>query len=94
MQTNADQLAAEMPFGARQYLAHTSSAQRRHREYLGSDHWKAFAAEIRSIRRWKCEVRRSHGWIVHHRHYNTWGHERPEDVMLVCDRCHRDIHRR
>jgi hypothetical protein len=28
---------------------------------------------------------------LHHRHYRTWGRERPEDVMLVCDPCHRVI---
>src|SRR5262245_51079443 len=31
------------------------------------------------------------GEQLHHRHYETWGRERPCDVMLVCDRCHRAI---
>lgn len=24
----------------------------------------------------------------HHRHYDNWGHERPEDVVILCNRCH------
>jgi hypothetical protein len=36
-----------------------------------------------------CLIR--HGVQLHHRHYETWLTERPEDVMLVCDACHRLI---
>lgn len=25
---------------------------------------------------------------LHHRHYNTWGNERPEDVVMLCVSCH------
>lgn len=27
----------------------------------------------------------------HHRHYNNWGHEHLEDVVILCVRCH-DLH--
>ena len=29
---------------------------------------------------------------VHHRHYDTIGAERPEDVRLLCSKCHADLH--
>jgi hypothetical protein len=45
------QLAAEMPFGAWQYMIYTSPTQRRHREYPGSDHWKAFARRAAALKR-------------------------------------------
>lgn len=37
-----------------------------------------------------CEWRR--GEQLHHRHYRNWLQELPEDVMWVCDLCHRIIH--
>lgn len=30
------------------------------------------------------------GLELHHKHYDTLGHERPWDVELLCKRCHRE----
>ena len=29
-----------------------------------------------------------HSLECHRRHYDNWGQERPEDVVILCDRCH------
>lgn len=36
---------------------------------------------------WK-SAKDGHSLECHHRHYDNWGHERPEDVVILCDRCH------
>lgn len=33
-------------------------------------------------------------FVVHHRHYRTFGAEKPEDVCLLCKSCHEGIHER
>jgi len=33
------------------------------------------------------------GWNVHHWHYKTIGKERRCDVSLLCEECHKDVHR-
>lgn len=33
-------------------------------------------------------------FVTHHRHYRTFGNERPEDVVVLCRPCHKDIHTR
>jgi len=33
-------------------------------------------------------------FVVHHRHYRTFGNESPEDVCLLCLPCHTEIHDR
>jgi hypothetical protein len=56
-------------------------------------HWWRLKDEVKYRCRGLCEyclVR--DGYDLHHRHYRTWGHERPEDVMLVCGLCHCLIH--
>lgn len=29
-----------------------------------------------------------YGLQLHHRHYENWGHEKPEDVVILCTLCH------
>ena len=36
---------------------------------------------------WK-SAKDGHSIECHHRHYDNWGRERPEDVVILCDRCH------
>lgn len=34
----------------------------------------------------------THKLIVHHKHYRTFGHEQPEDLMTLCGPCHNNVH--
>ena len=36
---------------------------------------------------WK-SAKDGHSLECHHRHYDNWGRERPEDVVILCNRCH------
>lgn len=33
-----------------------------------------------------------YGLQLHHLHYNSLGNERQDDLILVCMKCHQDIH--
>lgn len=62
---------------------------KQYREYLGSLQWhaKREAALLRSGRRCQsCGTLRD--LEVHHKHYETFGHEKPEDLEVLCIRCH------
>jgi hypothetical protein len=56
-------------------------------------HWWQLKDAVKYRCRRLCEYcLMRNGYALHHRHYRTWGRERPEDVMLVCGLCHRLIH--
>ena len=61
--------------------------------YLNSIAWRQ--TRITYLRRtgWKCEkcfVRGSR--IVHHLSYDRLYHEQPEDLIALCDECHKKMH--
>lgn len=62
-------------------------------EYLKSADWKerSEAAKERAGR--KCQVCGSASFIeTHHNTYDRIGNERPEDLVVLCDRCHSLFH--
>jgi len=88
------------------HLARLEVEERKHlnrlkAEYDGSDrpdddslydeHWKQLSKQLRA-ERGCCEVCGSEAEETHHRHYRTFGNERPEDVVVLCHRCHCYIH--
>lgn len=66
------------------------------RRYLRSRAWKEKRLEAIRRANWRCEVcgRRSfdeRDYQVHHRTYERFGDELPEDLMAMCHRCHRRV---
>ncbi len=64
-----------------------------YRAYIGSLEWKrkADAAKKRAGDRCQvCNRGKSEGVRLeaHHRTYERLGHEKPEDITVLCDRCH------
>lgn len=62
---------------------------KQYREYLASLQWhaKREAALLRSGH--KCQSCGAHKDLeVHHKHYETLGNEQPEDLVVLCIRCH------
>ena len=42
-----------------------------------------------------CKLGKKHRPVVHHRHYRTLGFEKPvDDIVLLCLKCHADLHTR
>jgi hypothetical protein len=64
-------------------------------DYLRSAHWRrvrlCYWASGREI---ECAVCGDDERIeLHHYHYRSLGHERPSDLLALCHRHHRDVHR-
>ena len=63
--------------------------------YLQSEHWKSFRKEQLKTRGYRCQqCGRKYNLRVHHKIYERLGHELPEDVLVVCNKCHAKIHRK
>lgn len=69
--------------------------------------WSKFSKELLAPRETVCEICGVHKWMfqprkkvwksnrifqIHHRHYNTVGHETREDVQILCFSCHQYSH--
>lgn len=62
--------------------------------YLQTPEWQARRAEALERARHRCQVCNSGGLLdVHHRTYERRGEERPEDLTVLCRRCHYLFHR-
>lgn len=63
-------------------------------EYLSTEHWNRFRTSVIKNRK-KCECCGSEKEImnVHHISYNSLGKEKPKDVALLCEDCHKYIHK-
>ena len=68
---------------------------REYREYLDSPAWWAARGRAFAALGHACQGCGRQGRLeVHHKHYRTLGHERPEDLMVLCKFCHEKMHRR
>ena len=62
-------------------------------DYLRTDHWKAL--RLRKLRStdYRCQACNVAGTMhVHHRTYKRRGHERLEDLTVLCSACHQLFH--
>jgi len=58
-------------------------------DHLNSPYWKGICKQASARAHGLCErCRKRPARDTHHRHYNTFGHERLEDVLAVCRECH------
>ena len=61
-------------------------------KYLQSPEWAAIRVDIFFLTGGKCEKCGREGKQVHHKTYKNVGHEEPEDLILLCGRCHEIEH--
>ncbi len=66
--------------------------EQKYGEYINSSEWKKKSkALIESVG--KCQKCGVHKYVrklsVHHLNYDNFGHERPEDLVVLCDKCHK-----
>lgn len=58
-------------------------------EYLESDHWKDLRRAVLRRAKNKCQMCGSKYRLdVHHNSYANLGHEHPDDLIVLCRRCH------
>lgn len=75
--------------------SHARRRRREYNEYIQSPEWAARrrAAIVRALGR--CQVCYSkHRLNAHHRTYERFRNEAPEDLTVLCDDCHRLFHAR
>lgn len=64
-----------------------------YQNYLQSVVWYDFRGKIFNERGFKCELCKSSKNIqLHHLTYERLGNEQPEDVMVLCQKCHEKAH--
>jgi len=62
-------------------------------EYLKSEWWKARRAKALAEGGNKCRICAGvKGLEIHHNSYERLGHERPEDLVVLCRHCHQLFH--
>ena len=75
-----------------------SNHHRTYLQYLDSPEWRTIRRAAMRRAQFRCErenpggLRHEGALEVHHRHYLTFGHERLEDVEVLCPDCHRSEH--
>jgi hypothetical protein len=59
-------------------------------EYIASPAWKRKANAAKKRAGYRCQVCNEGGVTLdaHHRTYERLGHERPEDITVLCRSCH------
>jgi 5-methylcytosine-specific restriction endonuclease McrA len=62
-------------------------------EYLTTTGWRVRALAAKERAGWRCEHCGSDGPLeVHHWTYARIGHERADDLIVLCDECHDGVH--
>lgn len=63
--------------------------------YLKSEAWRELRAKVIADRGFRCESCGNYGQVqAHHLTYERVGHERIEDLKVLCKPCHEASHRR
>lgn len=63
-------------------------------EYLSTKFWKDLAKQVRERDDFTCAICKRRGWEVHHKWYPPRGTEKLDDLITLCDSCHRKLHNR
>jgi 5-methylcytosine-specific restriction endonuclease McrA len=63
-------------------------------EYWRTEEWAKIKADLITIHGEACCHcgRKTKSLAVHHLNYKNFGSEEPDDLILVCNRCHADLH--
>ena len=61
-------------------------------EYLKSEEWREKRKEILEDRNNECEECGEKATQVHHLNYDNIGEEEDDDVLVLCNECHKEIH--
>jgi hypothetical protein len=61
---------------------------KKYRDYLNSIDWYLIRVEVKKRASGRCERCSATGVEVHHRTYERLGHERLDDLELLCKPCH------
>lgn len=58
-------------------------------DYIQSDAWHKKAEDAKRRAGWRCQICNSNEDLeAHHRTYERLGYERPDDITVICAKCH------
>ena len=63
-----------------------------YKRYIASNAWRARRLRFIATTKGRCPCGARDNLHVHHATYERMGSERDEDLRLVCERCHSEIH--
>lgn len=64
-----------------------------YKDYLNSKHWIKFRVNFLKKVTNKCRMcQTTQGVNLHHKHYNSLGNEKNNDIVCLCFKCHKYIH--
>lgn len=69
-----------------------SDRKKEYHKYLSSEAWAKTRADILTLYNYTCQHCGKYGNHVHHKTYANLGFEEPEDLVLLCGRCHQKEH--
>jgi 5-methylcytosine-specific restriction endonuclease McrA len=62
-------------------------------EYIRSREWYIKAGEAKARAKFRCQICNSQSRLeTHHRTYENLGCEQPEDLIVLCRKCHEKFH--
>lgn len=71
----------------------TEEDRARYARYLQTDQWRERRSAALARAKYRCQLCSSKFTLqTHHRTYKRIGRERPEDLIVLCDRCHGKHH--
>ena len=69
-----------------------------YQEYLHSAAWRQRASQAKQRAHWQCQECGNGGnkssLHAHHKTYQRLGHERDDDIIILCEECHSNKHMR
>jgi len=66
-----------------------------YKEYLKTDHWQRVSILAKENADNKCQLCNGEGVLhTHHRTYENLGHEKYNDLIVLCQKCHEKFHNR
>jgi len=83
---------------ANEYIELTEQYIRKYRnmpyaEYLQTTHWHFKRSDALKRSKYRCQLCNSTKRLdVHHRTYENLGNEEPEDLIVLCRKCHEHFH--
>lgn len=65
-----------------------------YKEYLKTDHWQTIRKNALSRAGYKCQLcsNKNLRLNVHHNNYRNLWHETPQDLIVLCEKCHKKFH--
>ncbi|WBC28446.1 HNH endonuclease [Rhodobacteraceae phage LS06-2018-MD05] len=66
----------------------------KYKEYLKSNEWAQLKIDLFKLRGYRCERCNNKKKLqVHHLNYNNIFNEEPEDLIILCENCHKKEHK-